>query len=74
MPDLIIRGAEVVDGTGNPGFAADVAIEGDRVVAIGNLGGWILNAQSIKPGCRMPPNHMTGSELQDLLAYLEALK
>jgi cytochrome c oxidase subunit II len=41
---------------------------------IGNLGGWILNAQAIKPGCRMPPNHMTGSELQDLLAYLETLK
>jgi len=41
---------------------------------IGNLGGWILNAQSIKPGCRMPPNHMTGTELQDLLAYLETLK
>ena len=42
--------------------------------SIGNLGGWILNAQSIKPGCRMPPNQMTGSELQDLLAYLETLK
>lgn len=41
---------------------------------IGNLGGWILNAQSIKPGCRMPPNQMSGSELQDLLAYLETLK
>ena len=42
--------------------------------SIGNLGGWILNAQSIKPGCRLPPNQMTGSELQDLLAYLETLK
>lgn len=41
---------------------------------IGNLGGWILNAQQLKPGCRMPPNQMTGSELQDLLAYLETLK
>jgi cytochrome c oxidase subunit II len=41
---------------------------------IGNLGGWILNAQAIKPGSRMPPNHMTGTELQDLLAYLETLK
>ena len=41
---------------------------------IGNLGGWILNAQSIKPGCRMPPNQMPGSDLQDLLAYLETLK
>ncbi|MBV8631326.1 MAG: cytochrome c oxidase subunit II [Silvibacterium sp.] len=41
---------------------------------IGNLGGWILNAQSIKPGCRMPPNQLSGSELQDLLAYLETLR
>jgi cytochrome c oxidase subunit II len=41
---------------------------------VGNLGGWILNAQSIKPGCRMPPNQLSGSELQDLLAYLETLK
>ena len=42
--------------------------------SIGNLGGWILNPQSIKPGCRMPPNQLFGSELQDLLAYLEALQ
>jgi cytochrome c oxidase subunit 2 len=39
-----------------------------------NLGEWILNAQAIKPGCRMPPNPITGSELQDLVAYLETLK
>ena len=41
---------------------------------VGNLGGWILNAQGIKPGCRMPPIQMTGSDLQDLLAYLETLR
>jgi cytochrome c oxidase subunit II len=41
---------------------------------IGNLGGWIMNAQALKPGCRMPPNQMSGSDLQDLLAYLETLK
>jgi cytochrome c oxidase subunit II len=41
---------------------------------IGNLGGWILNAQSIKPGCRMPPNQLSGPDLQDLLAYLETLR
>lgn len=40
----------------------------------GNLAGWILNAQSIKPGARMPPNQLSGSELQDLLAYLETLQ
>jgi cytochrome c oxidase subunit 2 len=41
---------------------------------IGNLGGWIMNAQSLKPGCRMPPNQLSGSDLQDLLAYLETLR
>lgn len=41
---------------------------------IGNLGGWIMDAQALKPGCRMPPNQMSGSDLQDLLAYLETLK
>ncbi len=41
---------------------------------IGNLGGWISNAQSIKPGCRMPPNELSGPDLQDLLAYLETLR
>jgi N-acyl-D-amino-acid deacylase len=32
---LVIRGGTVVDGTGAPGYRADVAIEGDRVVEIG---------------------------------------
>lgn len=41
---------------------------------IGNLGGWIMNAQSIKPGSRMPPNQLSGPDLQDLLAYLETLR
>jgi len=35
--DLIIRNGHVVDGTGNPWFAADVAIGGDRIAAIGDL-------------------------------------
>jgi N-acyl-D-aspartate/D-glutamate deacylase len=36
--DLVIRGGHVVDGTGNPWFAADVAIRGDRIAAVGWLG------------------------------------
>jgi N-acyl-D-amino-acid deacylase len=32
--DLLIRGGQVVDGTGNPWFTADVAVAGDTIVAI----------------------------------------
>ena len=35
MYDVIVRGGKVVDGTGAPGFKADVAINGDFIVAIG---------------------------------------
>jgi cytochrome c oxidase subunit 2 len=40
----------------------------------GNLAGWILDPQSIKPGAKMPPNQLDGPSLQALLAYLESLK
>ena len=32
---LLIRGGSLVDGSGAPARAADVAVEGDRIVAIG---------------------------------------
>jgi len=32
--DVLIRGARVVDGTGNPWFCGDVAIDGDKIGAI----------------------------------------
>lgn len=35
--DFIISGAHIVDGTGAPWVAGDIAIAGDRIVAIGDL-------------------------------------
>ena len=35
--DLIIRNGHIIDGTGNPWYAGDVAVNGDRLAAIGNL-------------------------------------
>lgn len=40
----------------------------------GNLGGWVVDPQHLKPGVFMPATPLTGSELQALLAYLATLE
>ncbi|MCP5150329.1 MAG: D-aminoacylase [Ectothiorhodospiraceae bacterium] len=35
--DIVFRGATVIDGTGGPRRTADVAVRGDRVVAVGEV-------------------------------------
>lgn len=37
--DVLITGGQVVDGTGNPWFYADVGIRGQKVAAVGRLAG-----------------------------------
>ena len=37
--DLIMKNGWIVDGTGNPRYRGDVAVRGDRIAAVGFLGG-----------------------------------
>ena len=54
--DVLVRNAHVLDGSGNPWFAADIAISADRIVAVGALPGAkaprVIDAQglTVAPG------------------------
>ena len=60
--DLVIRGVHVVDGTGQPGYPADVAVVGPRIAAIGTLSGPAREVidgagQTLLPGLIDPHSH-----------------
>lgn len=40
----------------------------------GNLAGWIMNSQALKPGNHMPPMDLTADQLQAMLDYFATLK
>jgi cytochrome c oxidase subunit II len=40
----------------------------------GNLVGWIIDPQQIKPGVHMPASAMDPGDLKAILAYLESLR
>lgn len=37
LVDLVLRDGKIVDGSGNPWFYGDVAVDGERIVAIGSI-------------------------------------
>src|SRR5262245_57026412 len=39
MHDIVIRGGSIIDGTGQPAFSGDVAIDGGRLAAVGGKAG-----------------------------------
>ena len=41
--DLIVRDATIFDGTGGPRFTGDVGVSGDRIAAVGDLGGAVAD-------------------------------
>lgn len=74
MYDLLIREGKIVDGTGNPWFVGDVAITGDKIVAVGRaLPGTAkrtINAKGriVAPGFIDVHSHSDDTLLEDGLA------
>jgi N-acyl-D-aspartate/D-glutamate deacylase len=54
VTDIVIRGGTVIDGTGSPGYTADIAISGGRITEIGHglTGSRVLDAAGhiVAPG------------------------
>ncbi len=65
--DLLIRDGRVVDGTGNPWFAADVAIRGERIVAVGKLAGAKATREIDATGLVVAPGFIDMHSHSDLL-------
>jgi N-acyl-D-amino-acid deacylase len=45
--DLVIRNGHIIDGTGSPWYAGDVAIRDGRIAAIGSLGGHLGDLRDV---------------------------
>jgi N-acyl-D-amino-acid deacylase len=70
--DLLITGGRILDGTGAPWYWADVAVQGDRVVAMGQLAG-VAARRTIKADGRAvlaPVTPQTAGILREQLAGL----
>jgi N-acyl-D-amino-acid deacylase len=76
--DVLFRNAHVLDGTGNPSIVADVAVSGDRITAVGDLGdataARVIDATGLHlvPGFIDMHSHADGSFASDDRAAREA--
>ncbi len=63
MYDILFQNARIVDGTGNPSFYGDVAVENDRIGAVGKISAkeaqqtLDLDGLTISPGFIDLPTH-----------------
>lgn len=74
MYDLLIRNATIVDGTGQPSYAGDVAVQNGKIAAVGSIGNDAsatkeIDAQGhlITPGWVDVHSHMDGQATWDPL-------
>src|SRR5687768_14783087 len=65
--DVVIRGGKIVDGTGNPWRYGDVAIQGDKIVAVGQVPNGKVKRQIDATGLIVAPGFIDMHSHSDLL-------
>jgi N-acyl-D-amino-acid deacylase len=54
-PHLVLRDATILDGTGAPRTRGDVAVHGDRIAAVGDLGALAADREVVASGLAVAP-------------------
>lgn len=70
--DLVLTGGTIVDGTGKPGFVADLGLRADRIAAIGNLGGAMAMRVLDARGLVVAPGFVDAHAHSDLRRHAKA--
>ena len=68
---LVLKGGTVIDGSGRAGFPADVAISGDRIVAIDKTGSLIAERTIDCAGLVVSPGFIDTHSHSDLRVLTE---
>jgi N-acyl-D-amino-acid deacylase len=71
--DLLITGGTIVDGSGLPGYRADLAITGDRIAAIGDLKGQSAKQTIDADGKIVAPGFIDGHTHMDAQIFWDPL-
>lgn len=69
--DILIRHGHVIDGSGTPRFKADVAVDGDRITAIGDLAQHTARTEIDASGCIVAPGFIDAHAHDDIALLAE---
>ena len=69
--DVLFRNATVIDGSGAPRREADVAVRGERIAALGRLGGWRAETEIDASGRVLAPGFIDVHTHDDRLLLAE---
>lgn len=70
--DLLIRGAALLDGTGAPARTGDLAVSGDRIAAIGDLGAASADREVMANGLALAPGFIDAHTHDDKMVLCGA--